>query len=432
MKRLLSLTICITISVQIFAQILSPVQASLKKNVEVLTSDSLMGRGSGTLFESRAAKYVTGKLAEAGAEILYPGTGQDFSFISGKDTLRSGNVLAIVEGIDSVLKNEYILIAAHYDHLGRYVMKVNGRDSLVFFPGADDNASGIACMINLAKMISDNSYLFRRSVIFAAFGAEENGMKGSWYFANRAFREMPKLAYVVNLDMVGRSGGDNYLRAYTVVPNAELSSIFTMLADRTYRVYPKVFDTDYFPSDHQPFASKGIPVTLVTTGIHSDYHTLRDTPDKLDYKGMEAICEYVFDLVRAVSDRDKMLRRGVLSDDDKSIDPKNRIYSLTEVQKRAMFGNGDEKSFLENWVYKYIKYPEDALNSGLQGRCIVEFVVEKSGSVTDVQIVESAGASLDDEAVKVIKASPKWKPAKINGTPVRSRLSLPVEFRLRR
>jgi TonB family protein len=431
MKRvfLLGIIICGTTLLQ--AQV-SGVNDNLRHIVSVLTSDSLGGRAAGTRFESRTASYLMRELEKSGAVVLFPGTGQDFSFIQPKgDTLYSRNVLAMVEGTDSILKHEYIIVAAHYDHLGNYKMKVNGKDSLVIYRGADDNASGVACLLQIAGMVSQNSYMFKRSVIFAAFGAEEQGMTGSWYFANRAFGEISKVDYVVNLDMVGRSGGNNILRAYTVVPDIELNDIFALLGERTMRILPKVVASDYFPSDHQPFVSKGIPVTLFTTGLHSDYHTLQDTPDKLDYNQMEAICEYIFDLVRSVSDRHSMLRRGVLSKNGES-DPAKRVYGLTEVEKMPSFVNGNEKKFLDEWVYKYIKYPEEAISKGLQGRALVQFVIEKDGSVTNVEIVESAGQILDDEAVKVVKASPKWKPARLNGQPVRARVTVPVEFRLRR
>lgn len=405
----------------------------LKNSVSVLTADSLKGRKSGGEYEKKTADYISKILTQNGVELLYPAEGQDFSFISGKgDTIYSRNIVGIFEGYDTLLKNEYIVIGAHYDHLGSYIMNVNGKDSLQIFRGADDNASGVACMLALAKMASAQKYLFKRSLLFVAFGAEENGMTGSWYFVNRAFGHMSKVNYMVNLDMVGRSSGDNYLRAYTVVPDVNLNEFFNLMSDKTYKVYPKVYNSDYFPSDHQPFASAGIPVTLFTTGIHNDYHTVRDTPEKLDFDQMESVCEYIFDLLRAVSDREKMIQRNILST-DKNSDPSQKIFSLSEVQKRPLFIHGDEKDFLKNWVYKYIKYPESAVKFGIQGRVVVEFIIEKDGSIKEVNILESTGDDLlDQEAIKVVKASPKWKPARISGEPVRSRVSIPIEFRLRR
>ncbi len=430
MRKTVILVIAIILSVQISAQ--PSIRGDLKKYVDVLTSDSLNGRKAGSVFELKTAGFINRTFTGNGVELLYRADGQDFSFITGKkDTTYSRNIVGVVEGYDPVLKNEYIVIGAHFDHLGSYSMKVNGKDSLQIYRGADDNASGVACMLGLAKMIAAQKFLFKRSVLFVAFGAEEAGMTGSWYFVNRAFGQVAKIDYMVNLDMVGRSGGNNFLRAYTVIPDVEQNDFFNLMSNNIYRVYPKVFNTDYFPSDHQPFASAGIPVTLFTTGLHTDYHTIKDTPDKLDYDQMDAICEYVFDLVRAVSDRDKMLRRNVLSNSP-NIDPSKKIYSLSEVEKRPTYVHGDEKDFLKNWVYKYLKYPESAVKSGLQGKVTVEFVIEKDGSVSDVKVLESAGESLDEEAVKVIMASPKWKPARVNGEPVRSRLSLPIEFRLRR
>lgn len=430
MKKTAIFLFAVALSIQVSAQ--PTIINDLKAYASVLTADSLKGRKSGGEFELKTAAYINRVFSENGVELLYPAEGQDFSFVSGKgDTIYSRNIVGIVEGYDPLLKNEYIVIGAHYDHLGSYSMKINGKDSLQIFRGADDNASGVACLLGLAKMAAAQKFLFKRSLVFVAFGAEEDGMTGSWYFVNRAFGQISKVNYMVNLDMVGRSGGDNFLRAYTVIPDVDQNDLFNRMSENLYKVYPKVYNTDFFPSDHQPFASAGIPVALFTTGLHNDYHTIRDLPGKLDFNQMESICDYVFDLLRNVSDKERMLRRNVLSTDNKT-DPAKRIYSLSEVQKRPTFLRGDEKNFLTNWVYKYVKYPEYALKSGIQGRVVVEFVIEKDGSVSEVDVMESVDQSLDDEAVKVVKASPKWKPARISGEPVRSRVSIPIEFRLKR
>ena len=430
MKKTALFLFAVALSIQVSAQ--PSIINDLKTFTKVLTADSLKGRKSGSEFEKRTADFISRIFTQNGVELLYPAEGQDFSFVSGKgDTIYSRNIVGIVEGYDPVLKNEYIVIGAHYDHLGSYFMNINGKDSLQIFRGADDNASGVACMMGIAKMAAAQKFLFKRSLLFVAFGAEEVGMTGSWYFVNRAFGQISKVDYMVNLDMVGRSGGENFLRAYTVVPDVQQNEIFNRMSENIYKVYPKVFNYDYFPSDHQPFASAGIPVALFTTGLHSDYHTLKDLSDKLDYAQMESVCEYVFDLVRSVSDREKMLRRNVLSADQDS-DPAKKIYSMSEVQKRPTFLRGDEKDFLKNWVYKYVKYPEYALKAGIQGRVVLEFVIEKDGSVSQVDVIESVDSSLDDEAVRVVKASPKWKAAIISGKPVRSRVSIPIEFRLKR
>ena len=97
-----------------------------------------------------------------------------------------------------------------------------------------------------------------------------------------------------------------------------------------------------------------------------------------------------------------------------------------------MFLHGGEQQFLDRWVYKYLKFPQSAIDEGIQGRVIVEFVIEKNGEVSNVTVVKSLDDRLDDEALKVVAASPKWRAATIGGSPVRVKMAVPVEFRLKR
>ena len=108
-----------------------------------------------------------------------------------------------------------------------------------------------------------------------------------------------------------------------------------------------------------------------------------------------------------------------------------RVYSPYEVDTPPQFFKGDAGTFLNEWVYTYLRYPEIPLNQGISGIVTVEFVVEKDGSVTNVRAVRGNDQYLEDEAVRVISASPKWKPGVLGGEKVRVKYSVPVEFRLR-
>ena len=107
------------------------------------------------------------------------------------------------------------------------------------------------------------------------------------------------------------------------------------------------------------------------------------------------------------------------------------VVSYYECDQRPTFlGTSEPSQFLEKWVYQYLRYPEKAVRDGVQGRVVVEFVIEKDGKVSDVRVIKGVSEELDAEAVKVISASPKWKPGRVRGEKVRTTLSLPVEFRL--
>ena len=419
----------VSFSLTIVAQDYIGIERDLKKHVLTLTADSLMGRKAGSIGEQRAANYIYDVLHSSGLTMLAPKEGQDF-FIAGEngDTLHSRNVLGVVEGYDPKLKNEYIVVGAHFDHLGTHTIKVNGKDSTVIYRGADDNASGVAIMMELAKQISTQSYLFKRSVIFIAFGAEEIGLAGSWYFLNRAFSESNNIMMMVNLDMLGRSGGNNKFKIFTAAPNVEINLILQTLYREPLMVRPILADGDILPSDYISFYDKKIAVANFTTGSHREYHTPKDNPNLLDYNQMEAISQYIYAFVKEVANGDIQKNSSIYS---LGTEGEEDIYSSYDIDKAPQFLHGSEEVFLNRWVYSYLKYPDYAISSGLQGKVVVEFIIEKDGSVTNVKIVRGLDDGLDAEVLKVVSASPKWKPGTLGKKKVRVKIAIPVEFKLR-
>lgn len=412
------------------AQDAESIEKNLRESVAWLSDPERLGRKAGSLQEKEVASYLYKQLMESGITMLSPEEGEDFYIARDGDTLHSRNVIGIVEGYDPKLRDEYVVIGAHYDHMGVSALKVDGRDVQQVYPGADDNASGVATLLEVAKEVASQNFLFRRSVIFAFFGAKEMGMAGSWYFLNRSFPHVDNIVAMINLDMVGRSGRENVMQFYTAEANVEMLEIVNELSGRALSITPKYTPVDYFPSDHRNFYEKGIPVALFTSGSHRDFHTVRDTPDKLDYRQMERLCGYVFSMAQELSNREERIRTvaGRNTDGGKAVGGK--IYTQNTVEKRATFLHGDEGQFLNRWVYEYIKYPDSAIRSGLEGRVIADFVVNEKGQVTQVEIARGLDDEIDAQVVKVIKASPKWKPATIGGKPVSVRISVPVDFKL--
>lgn len=408
----------------------------LKRHVAFIAADSLMGRTAGSEGELSAANYIYDELERAGVIMLTPRGGEDF-YIAGsiaqgaaaKDTIHSRNVIGLVQGYDPALKNEYVVIGAHMDHLGVNRLTVNGQEVAQLYPGADDNASGVASLIEIAKLVAQNNYMFRRSVIFAFFGAEEIGMAGSWYFLNRSFSEVDNIVMMINLDMVGRSTGDNRFRVFTGVRNLELNTLVAQLAQRPLSLQPELATTDYFPSDHRLFHEKGIPIALFTTGVHRDYHTPRDLPQSLDYYQMGRISEFAYAMAQEIANMDDRISKGVKTE-LAGKGEEAAYYSQQDVDKRATFLHGDEIQFLEKWVYPYLKYPDSAVRAGISGRVYVEFIVEKDGKVTGVTVTRGVDDDLDAAVVKVVSASPKWKPAVRKGEKVRVKTSIAVDFKL--
>ncbi len=410
-------------------------ERDLKRHVEFMAADSLQGRAAGSKGELSVARYIYDELERAGLILLSPRDGEDF-YMAGNpagasaDTLHSRNVLALVQGYDPELKNEYVVIGAHIDHLGINKVTVDGKEVVQIYSGADDNASGVAALIEIAKQVQQNSFMFRRSIIFAFFGAEEVGMAGSWYFLNRSFSEVDKIVMMINLDMIGRSSGGNGFKVFTGVYNLELNTIVAQLSQRPLSLQPELVTTDYFPSDHRMFHEKGIPIALFTTGVHRDYHTPRDIPAALDYTQMEKISEFAYALAQHVANMDDRVSKGLKGEQASAATGDAGYYTQHDVDKRATFLHGDERQFLEKWVYPYIKYPDSAIRAGESGRVFVEFIIEKNGRVSDVVVTRGVNDELDAEVVKVVSASPKWKPAVLNGKNVRVKTSVAVDFKL--
>ena len=403
---------------------------SFKKHLGALASSYLEGRKAGSEGEKDAAIYVTETLKSYGVDVLSPAEGDVFGLKTASgDTLTSRNVIGYVQGYDKDLRNQYILIGARLDNLGSMTVTVDGVPVEKIYYGANGNASGLAMMLELARMVQTHSMMFRRSVLFVAFGASLETYAGAWYFLNRSFGDAENIETMINLDMLGT--GNNGFYAYTA-SNVDLNLIIRKLSGELHPVQPQIVGAEPYPSDHRAFYAKEIPAVMFTTGKYPEHNTEKDTQSIIDYDSMERELEYIYNFVLEVAGtsqnlefrEDNVPKRGPAYDD---------VVSYYDCDQRPMFLNSaDIAPFMDKWVYQNLKYPEDAVRDGVQGRVMVDFVIEKDGKVTDVRVIRGVDPELDAEAVRVISASPKWKPGKMGGEKVRTSVTVPVEFRLRK
>ena len=212
------------------------------------------------------------------------------------------NVLGLLEGSDPQLKDEVVLVTAHYDHVG----VVNSR----IYRGADDNASGTAAVMEIAKAFVAGNVRPRRSVLFMVFEAEEQGLLGAFYYLDHPVLPLAKTIAVLNMDMIGRdeesltwntraSENVNGLNVIGTLYNPELRRIIDTQNQKTGLKLDYKTDADdkegwFARSDHYPFATKSIPMVLFNTGEHPDYHTENDTWDRINYEKMVRITRLVF------------------------------------------------------------------------------------------------------------------------------------------
>ena len=214
---------------------------------------------------------------------------------------KTHNVMGILEGSDPALKEQYIVIGAHYDHLGMGGIGSTSRqpDTVAVHHGADDNASGVADLLELAEKFAAHRKELKRSILFISFSAEEEGLLGSKYFTEHPLIDLKKVDAMINLDMVGRLKENRSLQINGVGTSVEASGIVTALdADSAFRL--TLSPEGYGPSDQTSFYAKNIPVLYFTTGGHMDYHTPRDTYDKINYEGLKAVGDYVYKIAEKV------------------------------------------------------------------------------------------------------------------------------------
>ena len=299
------LSLAFAFVVQTYAQ----KQADMRQAVTYLASQELGGRYPGTAGDTLASEFIVDKLRSLK---LKPFKGKkakdyyhDFTYTKKDKEVATHNIIAVLPGKDKRLRDEYIVVGSHYDHLGMGGEGSGSRrpDTLGIHPGADDNASGDAVVLELARHFK--KVRSPRSIIFMFFGAEEQGLIGSknfieWMKKEDAQRkrlpaDIKGIVAMVNLDMVGRMR-DNALSVSGTGTSSEFKTIAEEVAAQT-NLNISCTPDGYGPSDQASFVAADIPVLFLTTGGHMEYHTPDDVPSTLNYDGMQQTLEYTQELV---------------------------------------------------------------------------------------------------------------------------------------
>jgi Zn-dependent M28 family amino/carboxypeptidase len=311
--------------------------------------------------EGRAPDTIVDPSVTAGDILRLPTRGHEVRLAVKTDVVRknapAANVVGILEGSDPKLKDEVIVIGAHYDHLGR-----GGEGSLApregeIHHGADDNASGTAGLLELARLFSQERARMRRTVVFVAFSGEEEGLIGSSFYVQHPARPLTQTVAMVNMDMIGRlkdgalnvggvgtadvwrewvarangtssmkvkagaiptqegspasevrdaSGGATVSRmdnSLTALTGADVRAV--VKATTAERFQLRLNEDGYGPSDHSSFYSKQVPVLFFFTGSHEDYHKPSDTADRINYDGEARVLEFVREIVYDLQDAER-------------------------------------------------------------------------------------------------------------------------------
>lgn len=282
----------------------------IRRDIEFLASDRLEGRLAGTPGNDSAAAYLARRYRSLGLTELAPGYLQPFDALSAQDAHMgrteprpTQNVVALLRGLDPALRDEYIVIGAHFDHLGRLPMFAQDPEAKdAIRNGADDNASGTAAVLDLARLLAANPP--RRSVIFVNFSAEELGLLGSSWFVNNPPVPTESIVAMLNFDMVGRLKNDNLI-VYGTSTATELKGIVDSANAAAGSAMLRISGggDGYGPSDQSSFYAKDIPVLHFFTDLHEDYHRATDDADKINAAGEARVVDLALRVARAVADR---------------------------------------------------------------------------------------------------------------------------------
>jgi len=276
--------------------------------ISFLASDEMRGRANGSPEMNSVSIWLTEKFKEYGLLPLFENENyiQNYSYTSRQRTVNERNVVGFIEGADSQLKDQYLILTAHFDHVG--VRKGNSNDSI--YNGADDNAAGISTLLGIAKTIKESGLKPGRTIVFAAFSGEESGMRGSRYFVANSPVMIKNIYADLNFEMTGHSEYLGKNRYY--MTGCNVSDLDNLIGEYNSTSEWKLIDTIslannlFFASDNIAFSristsdgvASGIPSGTFATTAMADYiHSPRDEGNLFDYDNMAGLVKYFSNLV---------------------------------------------------------------------------------------------------------------------------------------
>ena len=272
-------------------------------HANVLADDMFEGREAGSRGGHAAAKYILQSLKEA--ELQPAGSNgrftQPFSVATAQN---SQNLLALLPGTDPILRDEYILIGAHYDHVGYGTRRNSFGPWGYIHNGADDNASGVAALLEVVDALTRTQYEPRRTIVFAFWDGEEKGLLGSKHWVGSPTLPFQNLKLALNIDMVGRLregrievGGTRSGKGLRCLMSS------SRMVDSTWLDFTWEFKKN---SDHWTFYEAKIPSMYVHTGVHDDYHRPSDDVENLNIDGIRMVSQYLIERICGLADADQL------------------------------------------------------------------------------------------------------------------------------
>ena len=353
----------------------------LKRHVNVLADDTFEGRAAGTRGGRAAAGYIRKHLMAM--NLIPAGDKGQYSQTFKNDCQ---NLLAIIPGNDADLKNEYILIGAHYDHVGYGSRKNSYGPTGYIHNGADDNASGTSALLEIAQALEMNPC--RRSVIIAFWDGEEQGLWGSKHFVANPTVPFKQIRLAFNMDMVGRLRNNEIIIYGTRTWNGARSLISQVNSNRIEgNPLNIVFDWEIKEnSDHHPFFKAGIPYLMPHTGLHDDYHRPRDDADKINSSGIEDVARLTYQVIMKIDQREHFPTFRELSAQDSPRVKKQFESPLGSPPKRLGLNWISQESSNDGLKVSRVERNSPAHDAGIsRGDRIIEFNNIEVTSDTDMR-----------------------------------------------
>ncbi|MGV8879418.1 MAG: M28 family peptidase [Sphingobacteriaceae bacterium] len=283
----------------------------LRQHITFLSSDKNKGRYPGTKENKRVTRYIRKAFKRSGIKPFGKRYFQQFTAkmrvkkgVTDTPYVKTCNVIGVITGSDPILSKEFIVLGAHYDHLGMGGVSSKKPDTVAIHHGADDNASGTAALMEIGEKLAANKNLLKRSILLIAFGAEEQGLLGSIYFTEHPVLPLSQIKLMINMDMVGRLNAEKQVYmggAGTYPGGVELMKNL----GKALNLNPVVHAGDVGGSDHVSFYSKSISVMGLHTGGHPQYHTPEDVSSLINIPGEKLVCEYIYNALMNLANREE-------------------------------------------------------------------------------------------------------------------------------
>jgi Zn-dependent M28 family amino/carboxypeptidase len=303
--------VCATLSFDAFAQS-EVTEKEIAEHISFLASPKMAGRFPGTKENRKVVNYLIKNFKQTGIKRYGKSYTQEFNakirVKKGLDTpvVTTQNVIGFIEGSDPELKHEFIVLGAHYDHLGMGGPSSKKPDTVGIHLGADDNASGTAALLEIAERLAAHKKDLKRSILFIAFGAEEQGLLGSKYFVNHPVIPLSSIKLMMNMDMVGRMNAEKQLYMGGAASFNGGMELMKGLGPEA-GINPIVIAYDVGGSDHVSFYKKNISVLGFHTGGHPQYHTPEDDFAHINIAGEKLVCDYIYKAIVSVANRNEAI-----------------------------------------------------------------------------------------------------------------------------